>query len=331
MTPRQKRHLYNFGGIFLSLLFIYFCYRLLEKDKIGQIFSIQRPWLLVPVVFMNFGVMALRAEIWRYMLNYLVRIPYTTLFDILNVGYMANNLLPLKAGDFFRASFVSRRWKTSYTPVLTTVGLERYFSGLSLLVLFFILAAFLQIPWWIKTGVYGTGAVLLTVQAGLLLIWKKKPNLDIWKKRHPLIFRIVQFFAHVGEGSAPLKSPKGYLILIFYSLIAWFAQAIMLRFIEVAYGVHVDWASTVFVVAAINLAIVLPTAPGNLGTFELAAILAYTFVGVDRATALGMGIFFHFLQVIPVTLLGLVFYFRWGLRFQEIERVAEDRLEEVIS
>ena len=331
MTARQKRHLYNFGGIFLSLLFIYFCYRLLEKDKIGQIFSVKHVWFLVPVVFLNFAVMALRTQIWRSMLNYLIRLPYATLFDVLNMGYMANNLLPLKAGDFFRASFVARRWKLSYTPVLTTVGLERYFSGISLLILFFVLAAFLQIPWWIKTGVYVTAAVLAGIQIMFLIIWMKKPNLENWEKRHPVLYRTVQFFAHLGEGSEPLKSGKAYITLTLYSLIAWIGQGIMLRLIEVAYGVHIDWPSTVFVIVAINLAIALPSAPGNLGTFELGAILAYTFVGVDRVTALGIGIFFHFLQVLPVTLLGLFYYFRWGLRFRDMEREAEDRLEEAIS
>lgn len=105
----------------------------------------------------------------------------------------------------------------------------------------------------------------------------------------------------------------------------------MLKIIESAYELEIPLTSSIFVVIAINLAIALPSAPGNLGTFEFAAILAYSFVGVDKATGLGIGIFFHFLQIIPTTLIGLFFYWRWGIKFKDMERIAEDRLEEAIT
>jgi uncharacterized membrane protein YbhN (UPF0104 family) len=174
-----------------------------------------------------------------------------------------------------------------------------------------------------KSGIYMIGAVLIAIQIILMVIWKNTPDLQRWEKRHPLLYRIIEFFSHISEGSQPLRSGKSFSILLFYALLAWFCQLAMLKIIEAAYGVHISWAATLFVMVAINVAIALPSAPGNLGTFEFAAILGYAFVGIDRPTGLGIGIFFHFLQVIPVTLIGLIYYFRWGLRFKDMEHMGK--------
>jgi uncharacterized protein (TIRG00374 family) len=238
---------------------------------------------------------------------------------------MANNLLPLKAGEFFRATFVSKKWSLPYAQVLTTVGLERYFSGFVLILLLLLVASFLQIPVWIKTSAYVMGGILIAIQIGLILLWKKKPNLAKWEKRHPLIYRPIEFLYHVGEGSAPLRSIKSFLILMLLSLITWAIQIAMLEIIEAAFQVNIGLMQTTFVVLAINLAIALPSAPSNIGTFEFATILAYTWIGLTKATALGIGFYFHFLQVIPVTFIGLFYYFRWGIRLKDLEKAVEKK------
>lgn len=315
----------------LSVLFLYFAFHSLGNTPWQKIFALTHPSYLIWAVVLNFVAMAIRAYLWQVLLSPVKRLPYSTLFDILHVGYMANNLLPLKAGEFYRASFVAKKWKLPYTQVLTTVGLERYFAGLSLLGCFFAVAYQLEIPDWLKTSVYILGASLLSAQVILWILWAKQPNLTHWQKSHPIFYRIIKTLYDIGEGSTLLKSLRSFLFLTVLAAVTWGVQIILLRFIESAYGLSLPWSASVFVVVAINLAIALPSAPGNLGTFELAAILAYAFLGISRADGLGIGIFFHFLQVIPTTLAGLFFYWRWGLRFKEIEQNAEARLEEAIS
>lgn len=331
LSPKTKRYLYNGAGIFLSGLFIYLAFHFLGDTHWKEIFALTHPSYLIWAVVLNFVAMGLRAYLWQVLLSPVKKLPYFTLLDILHVGYMANNLLPLKAGEFFRASFVSKKWKLPYTQVLTTIGLERYFAGLALLGFFFAIAYQLEIPTWLKTSVYILGGSLITVQIFLWLLWAKKPNLTYWKNRRPWLYRIIKTLYDIGEGSSLLKSLSSFSFLILLAALTWVVQIFLLRFIESAYGLYLPWSATIFVVVAINLAITLPSAPGNLGTFELAAILAYTFVGVSRADGLGMGIFFHFLQIIPTTLVGLFFYWRWGIRFKEIEQTAETKLEEAIS
>jgi uncharacterized protein (TIRG00374 family) len=327
MTPQRKRQIFNVVGICLSILFLYFCFYSLDREALKQVFFLPHPWLLLTVVGLNFLLMIVRAGIWSLLLTPIKPLPFWKLFDLLHIGYMANNLLPLKAGEFFRASFVAKRWNLPYTQVLTTIGLERYFPGFTLILILLVVSSFLPIPLWIKTGAYILGAILLGVQISLIMIWKRRPNLEKWKRRHPLIYRTIEFLFHVGEGSQPLREVKSFALLSLLGLLSWGIQAVMLWTLEAAFEAHVGFLGTLFAMVAINLAVSLPSAPGNLGTFELAAVLAYTWLGLDKPTALGIGFYFHFLQMIPTTILGLVYYFRWGLRLKELEAAVDRKAE----
>ncbi len=329
MSSQRKRQIFNLIGITLSGLFLYFCFHSIDREGLRQAFLVPHPWLLSAVVGLNFVVMGIRAITWMSLLKPIQPLPFWTLFDLLHVGYMANNLLPLKAGEFFRASFVSKKWNLPYTQVLTTVGLERYFPGFSLVLIVIAVASLLPIPIWIKSGAYVMGGLLLGVQISLVLIWKRKPNLEKWETRHPIIYKTIEFLFHVGEGSQPLRSFSSFTYLMFLGLVGWALQAEMLHIIELAFGRDIPWVQTIFVMVAINLAISLPSAPGNLGTFELAAVLAYTSMGMDKPTALGIAFYFHFLQVIPVTLIGLFYYFRWGIRLKELEAAVDQKAEAI--
>ncbi len=247
MTSQRKRQIFNAVGILLSALFLYFCFHSIDREGLKQAFLVPRPWLLAAVVGLNFFAMGLRALSWRILLKPLQPLPFWTLFDLMHVGYMANNLLPLKAGEFFRASFIAKKWNIPYTQVLTTVGLDRYFSGFSLILILIAVASFLPVPLWIKSGAYVMGAVLLGVQASLILIWKRKPNLEKWESRHPIIYKIIEFLFHVGEGSQLLRSFNSFIFLLFVAFIVWGMQVEMLRLIEIAFGKEIPWVHTIFV------------------------------------------------------------------------------------
>lgn len=319
MSSKYKKIAINLLGLALSALFIYLCIDSLKNESLKEVFLLPRPWLLSLVVLLNLVIMGLHALLWFYLLRPMQKIPLTTLFDVLNIGYMANNLLPFKAGEFFRASFISKKYKIPYTQALTTVGLERYFSGFTLILLIPLIATFLPVPNWIQSGAYITGAILIIVQIFLMVLWKRKPDLSKWEKRHPIFYHSFKTLAHIGEGSNALRSYPTFFYLMFLALVTWLAQGLMLYLIQIAFAISLSFMGSLFVLVAINLAIALPSAPANLGTFEFAAILAFTFLGVDKAAALGMGFYFHFLQVIPVTLIGLFYYFRWGLHLKDIE------------
>ena len=74
----------------------------------------------------------LRAFRWRWLLS--KRIAIGSLFSATMIGFMANNLLPLRLGEFVRAWALGRREHMSKSTVFATVGVERVLDMLTLLI-----------------------------------------------------------------------------------------------------------------------------------------------------------------------------------------------------
>jgi uncharacterized membrane protein YbhN (UPF0104 family) len=66
-----------------------------------------------------------------------------------------------------------------------------------------------------------------------------------------------------------------------------------------AFGVQLSIGATSLVLAAVILGSMLPVAPGNVGTYEAAAFLAYSHLGIEPGTATMLAIAGHLCFLIP--------------------------------
>ena len=74
----------------------------------------------------------------------------------------------------------------------------------------------------------------------------------------------------------------------------------------------------VFLMSAVNLGIMIPAAPGGIGPYQAAAILALAAFGVPKEIALSISILTHFIQYTYVTAIGLYFLGREGFSLSRI-------------
>ena len=61
------------------------------------------------------------------------------------VGYMANNLLPLRLGELVRSYYVGEREGVSKTAALATILIERLMDALTLIVFVAVIAVFVPL------------------------------------------------------------------------------------------------------------------------------------------------------------------------------------------
>src|SRR5690606_35874307 len=74
-----------------------------------------------------------RALRWKLLLRPVLRASTTDLAPVVAVGFMANNVLPLRTGELVRSYALSRRYGVRKTAALATIAVERLFDGLTLL------------------------------------------------------------------------------------------------------------------------------------------------------------------------------------------------------
>lgn len=89
-------------------------------------------WLLPALLFM-FTSHALRAIRWRYFLDHIKKVKVHPLFSALMIGYAANNVFPLRMGEFLRAFAIGKSQDISKSSAFASVFVERLIDVLCLL------------------------------------------------------------------------------------------------------------------------------------------------------------------------------------------------------
>ena len=115
-----------FLGIFLSRL---------DIGETWEILGEANYFALVPAILVYFGSVFFRTFRWQYLLAPVKGLSVRRLYPVVVVGYMANNILPVRLGEVVRAYYVGEREKVSKVAALATIAVERVFDGLTLLFL----------------------------------------------------------------------------------------------------------------------------------------------------------------------------------------------------
>ena len=102
-------------------------------------------WYIIPAVGMYFVSVYFRSMRWSVMLKRLKPVGARRLFPVVVVGYMANNIIPMRLGELVRSYYLSQREGISATSALVTVFVERIFDALALLFFIAVITPFVPI------------------------------------------------------------------------------------------------------------------------------------------------------------------------------------------
>ena len=125
---------------FLTLLMVR-----MDLSDVGSSFAEGNYAYVVPAIAVYFVALYFRAYRWGFLLRPLRSLSTRRLFPVVAVGYMANNLLPVRLGELGRSYYLARREPVSASTALATIIVERVFDGLVLLFLLVVAALFLPV------------------------------------------------------------------------------------------------------------------------------------------------------------------------------------------
>lgn len=315
-------------GVCLTLIFLILVLWKIDLDKLSASLAAANYWYLLPASLVTFAGYVLRTLRWGRMLRPTQTVAVRQLFPILMIGFMANNVLPARAGELVRAYVLHRRASVSKTLGLATIGLERLLDGLTLVLLLGLLSLRFPLPEW-GTGLARSAGVLFTgvaVLVGLLLLNPDTTSrLVAWlSNRMPnrIARRANAMFAAAFLGLQAVRRRRAVLALALLSIFVWLAEAtsyfLIVRGFDLALPAGAMLLAPVFLLVVVNLGIMLPSAPGYVGTFQAFAVLALSAFGVQRETALVIAVISHGMQYLLVTGLGLLFLWRGRLSLLQI-------------
>ena len=221
----------------------------------------------------------------------------TDAYAITTVGYMGNNALPARAGDVLKSVLSSRQAGTPTADGFGTLVAERVLDALALVIVFALLVTTLSLPLGVK------GWMLALVVGGVLVACAAAAFLgrDTGAGR-----RLRALAARLLAPTRRLWSPAGAALLAL-SVCLWLVEGSVYAVLGAVAGLHLSLVDGLYVMALANLVALVPAAPGYVGTFDAAVILAVGIVaGGTRAAALAYAVVVRFVLFVPITVVGLI-------------------------
>jgi len=291
-------------------------------------------WAL-PAVALWFLAAWPRSLRWAFLLRPLGRLRAWDLYPVLVIGYMANNLLPVRLGELVRAYILGEKEGLSKAAVLGTIAAERVADGLTLVALMAVGGAFIGLG--SAVGVLAVAAAGAFALAFLLLVaamlWKGEaarlaraalaPLPSRWREKAVALWEA--FLA----GLDALRSPWVLLAVIATGAAAWALEAAMYYLVGRGFGVQEGFATFLVLAGAANLAIALPSSAGGVGPFEWASQQVMVAVGVAGGVAAAYAVALHGLLLVPVIAAGLLFL--WTMQVPLAREAVAGRAGEAVE
>ena len=286
---------------------------------------------------LTFPVRTLR---WRVLLRDVHEhsFPLGPLWEATAIGFMANNLLPARAGEFARAWVASRRLPVRFSTALASIGVERVFDGLTMLALMAVAIAAPSFPSQALVGgaslshIAAIAAVVFGAILLLALVVANRPApwlavLDRIARAllpHRWAARVHSAAEGLVQGLSVLKSPARFVAVLLWSLVLWLVNAAAFALCFRAFGLPVPAEGALLLQGLIGFGVAIPSAPGYWGVFEGATRLTLQFYGIGAGAALAYAVVFHLAGFIPITLLGLQSLSRANLRLGDLRSSAQE-------
>ena len=284
-----------------------------DLPELGDALARANYWWVVPAIAVWFVSAAVRSLRWHYLLRRLVNLSSRTLYPIVIIGYMANNLLPLRTGELVRAYALGERHGVSKMSALGTIAVERVFDGVVLVGFLVVAGAILGLNGELTALAVGMSVAFAALLALFVYVASSPERAGRWTERAiSLLPRAIRERAQrladsFLEGLQSLQSPSLVVLLLAASLGAWLLEAFMYYLVGRSFDIGEGFAAYLMVAAAANLAITLPSTSGGIGPFELLTRETLTFLGVGSAVASAYAIALHGFLLVPVIVAGLIF------------------------
>ncbi|HEY3975000.1 MAG TPA: lysylphosphatidylglycerol synthase transmembrane domain-containing protein [Candidatus Sulfotelmatobacter sp.] len=258
------------------------------------------PFLLIPLMVFVVNL-PLRAWRWQIIFPTSRRPGFGACLTVLGIGNMANFLLPGRAGDLARCILLGPAGSlTDSTRTLGTLAVEKVLDGLALvgMVLFSIWA--LHPPPWVfqllKAAILIFGAALVLL---VVLRYRTRLLIDIVRRA----FRSMRLSALEGkfdgllnsfaDGLSAIGSAGQMLALLLLTATIWATEAGTIWGLARALGLAVSLKSAVIASAVLGLGLMIPAAPGGVGTYELFGTEAFKLTGIAASSALALTVVIH--------------------------------------
>ena len=299
------------AGIAFGLALLWLAVARIDMDSARDAMMRAEPGYLCAALAFYWLDIALRTARWRLLLAPAKRLAYRHVGEALLVGYAMNNVLPARLGEIFRADFICRQFAVSRSAALGSIIIERMLDGITVVGFFVVGLATVTLHAndGVLTAVAITAGVGLTGGAAIIL------GVVFWQDRLPLD-RLVWLKPRLAAMAGTFAIVRGPAIVPVIALTAglWLLECTTIFLVIAACGVTLSPTGLCLVVGVASLSTLIPSAPGYIGSLQLAFVMGFAALGIASIPAVIAATLTQILLLGSITVAGLSLLGLSGLR-----------------
>jgi uncharacterized membrane protein YbhN (UPF0104 family) len=329
-----KRNLQIALGIAVGAGLLWLLFRDTDWAKVSESIRNANPiWLLLTQVPI-WGSFLARVRRWHFIVGTAEPVKFRTLFTATQIGFLANFLLPLRAGELIRAFVLAQRARISFSRSVAFVAMDRVADlfGLAACMAFTLAAvplvgtavlppgtlgneeAIRFAPSFVRTAAGSAFLALVSVVVVIVLLYA---NQGLMLRLNDRVVGIVStgfarrthaLLDQFAQGLHVLRSPRDMISAIGWSLIVWGCFVVSAVFCLEAFGLDYPWYTPFLLQVLLAVAVSVPGAPGFVGQFHLAFVVGILMAVPTAlpAEAKAIAITAHLLNFVPTVVAGII-------------------------
>jgi uncharacterized membrane protein YbhN (UPF0104 family) len=258
--------------------------RTLDMGALKRSLLSASPVPLVLACALSFAMQVAKSAYWRTILAPMKPVPLRTMLWYTVAANGTSLVLPMRGGEALRVWWLKRNHGIPLTAVGAAVAFEKVFDAAALVLVVSPLPWLLPDQAWLGRLRWALPIVLLVVVALVLLARRARSSVK-W-------LADLKLFDDFG----PVVQSFGYV------MVSWLSDVTLILVVMRSVGIPLHLEAALLVLLAVNLAIAIPAAPGNIGSLELGAAFALTTVHVQETPAAAFAILYHGVQIVTLLL-----------------------------
>jgi hypothetical protein len=268
------------------------------------------------------GTVLLRSFLVRHLLKPLGDVGVPGAYRYICIGFLANNVLPFRAGEMARSAAIHNGAGLAFSSVVGGLALERMLDMGMVAAIAFLALQFAPLPAAVRTAALVTAVV---VAVGLVVVvvlarrrWREADASAMGPVRALLWNTWVRFSAGFGT----MSSARSIGIAVALVAALWGMTLLSMAARLEAFDVAATPSLALTLLTCLGFGVAIPSAPGYVGVYHAAAAFALTLHGVDHDTAAAFALFSWLLDVGIGSAFGAVSLSIEGLRLGDLRKRA---------
>lgn len=305
----RSKYFRIFLGVILGAALLFLSVRDVSWSEVKSEFErINYAWILLATL-LYWLELGLRIVRWRVLLSQLkpTIAGYQVAIAFIS-GYAANNVLPAKLGEAFRADLLGRLANVSRLTTFGSIIVERLFDmvvvlGMTAWGVLFVTTTHLDALEEVTNGLTALVAPIIVLVVLVYVVVSRKNNF-INARLKGLSVKVQNLI----QGLHVFENSSSYLKVFASTVVIWMLNCLAIWSILMALDVQLNVNQTILLIGITGIAAAIPAAPAGIGTLQYAFHIAAVLFGFSASAALAASAIVQIVLLGSATAVGAIAY-----------------------